>query len=186
MFFASVLYNKLKTAKRGNMKIIKYPDPILRQKARPVPLEFIKSEEMKYMIRKLTQAMVKNNGMGLSAIQLGFPYDFFIYRKKDGSIHSLFNAKILARSGKYQVRGEGCLSIPGYRHDVKRSKMVVVTATTLEGKEVRLKEYNMMAAVLQHEIDHQNGILFIDRVKSKEKNKALKSLFGKTEEDLVD
>lgn len=167
------------------MEIIKYPDPMLRSGMNPVPLEVIKSEEMKYMIRELTQAMVNNDGMGLSAIQLGFPYDLFIYRKKDEFIQPLFNAKILARSGKYHVKQEGCLSIPGYRHDVKRSKMVVVTATTLEGKEIRLKEYKLMAAVLQHEIDHQNGILFIDRVKSKEKNKILKSLFGSIEGEII-
>ena len=164
------------------MEIIKYPDPILRSTVNTVSLEIIKSKEMKYMIQQLSQAMVRNNGIALSAIQLGFPYAFFVYRKKDGSIQPLFNAKILARSGKYRVRGEGCLSVPGYRHDVKRSKMVVVTAITSEGKEVRLKEYNLMATVFQHEIDHQNGILFIDRVKSKEKNKILKSLFGKIEE----
>lgn len=167
------------------MEVIKYPDQMLRSGMNTVSLEVIKSKEMKYMIQQLTQAMVANNGIAISAIQLGFPYDFFIYRKKDGSIHSLFNAKILARSGKYHVKGEGCLSLPGYRHDVKRSKMVVITATTLEGKEIRIKEYKLMATVFQHEIDHQNGILFIDRVKSKEKNKILKSLFGRIEEEIV-
>jgi len=167
------------------MEVIKYPDSILRSETKNVSLEVIKSKEMKYMIQQLSQAMIAHDGMALSAIQLGFPYAFFVYRRKDGSIYPLFNAKILARSGKYHVKGEGCLSIPGYRHDVKRSKMVVVTAVTLEGKDVRLKEYKLMAAVFQHEIDHQNGILFIDRFKSKDKEKILKSLFGKVEKEFV-
>ena len=167
------------------MEKVKYPDPRLRLMTKEVSIEEIKSEEMKDIISKLVGTMGKNDGMGLSAIQVGLSYKLLIYRKKDGSIQPLFNAKILARSGKYHVKKEGCLSIPGYRHDVKRSKMVVVTATTYEGKEIRLKEYKLMAAVLQHEIDHQNGILFIDRIKSKEKNKILKSLFGKIEDEIV-
>jgi len=167
------------------MEIVKYPDSRLRSKTEEVPIEKIKSGEMQDIISKLVGAMVKNNGMGFSAIQVGLPYNLLIYRKKDGAIQPLFNAKILACSGKYHVKKEGCLSIPGYRHDVKRSKMVVVTATTYEGNEIRLKEHKLMAAVLQHEIDHQNGILFIDRIKSKEKNKILKSLFGRIEGEIV-
>jgi len=139
-----------------------YGDPVLRRKSREV-------EEVNGDIRKLIDNMAKlmyqNKGLGLAAPQVGILKRAIIADVGDGLV-SLVNPKILWRQGK-DTMSEGCLSIPGINLEIKRSKEVIVEGLTKEGEKVQLGAVGLLARVLQHEIDHLDGILIIDRVPKK-------------------
>ena len=101
------------------------------------------------------------NGVGLAAPQLGILQRIIVFDAGDG-FHALINPKILQRKGS-QIGVEGCLSIPGLQGDVERAAEVVVKGLDQFGKPVRIRGEGLSARVLQHEIDHLDGILFIDR-----------------------
>ncbi len=116
------------------MKILKYPDPFLRNKAVDVTIEEIRSIKTKNFLTEMSHTMVQHNGLGLAAVQLGDPRNVFVYlATKKGDIKSLFNAKIITRSGKRKMLREGCLSIPNFKYDIRRSKMVVIIALDSNG-----------------------------------------------------
>jgi len=139
-----------------------YGDPVLRRKSREV-------EEVNGDIRKLIDNMAKlmyqNKGLGLAAPQVGILKRAIIADVGDGLV-SLVNPKILWRQGK-DTMSEGCLSIPAINLEIKRSKEVIVEGLTKEGEKVQLGAVGLLARVLQHEIDHLDGILIIDRVPKK-------------------
>jgi len=139
-----------------------YGDPVLRRKSREV-------EEVNGDIRKLIDNMAKlmyqNKGLGLAAPQVGILKRAIIADVGDGLV-SLVNPKILWRQGK-DTMSEGCLSIPGINLEIKRSKEVIVEGLTKEGEKVQLGAVGLLARVLQHEIEHLDGILIIDRVPKK-------------------
>lgn len=139
-----------------------YGDSVLRRKSREV-------KEMSGDIRKLIDNMAKlmyqNKGLGLAASQVGILKRVIVADVGDGLV-SLVNPKILWRQGK-DVMLEGCLSIPGINLEIKRSKEVIVEGLTKEGEKVQLGAVGLLARVLQHEIDHLDGILIVDRVPKK-------------------
>jgi len=139
-----------------------YGDPVLRRKSREV-------EEVNGDIRKLIDNMAKlmyqNKGLGLAAPQVGILKRAIIADVGDGLV-SLVNPKILWRQGK-DTMSEGCLSIPAINLEIKRSKEVIVEGLTKEGEKVQLGAVGLLARVLQHEIEHLDGILIIDRVPKK-------------------
>ena len=139
-----------------------YGDPVLRRKSREV-------KEMSGDIRKLIDNMAKlmyqNKGLGLAASQVGILKRVIVADVGDGLV-SLVNPKILWRQGK-DTMSEGCLSIPGINLEIKRSKEVIVEGLTKEDEKVQLGAVGLLARVLQHEIDHLDGILIIDRVPKK-------------------
>jgi peptide deformylase len=139
-----------------------YGDPVLRRKSREV-------EEVNGDIRKLIDNMAKlmyqNKGLGLAAPQVGILKRAIIADVGDGLVN-LVNPKILWRQGK-DTMSEGCLSIPGINLEIKRSKEVIVEGLTKKGEKVQLGAVGLLARVLQHEIEHLDGILIIDRVPKK-------------------
>lgn len=139
-----------------------YGDSVLRRKSREV-------KEMNGDIRKLidnmAKLMYKNKGVGLAAPQVGILKRVIVVDVGEGLV-SLVNPKILWRQGK-DVMSEGCLSIPGINLEVKRSQEVIVEGLTKEGEKVQLGAMGLLARVLQHEIDHLDGILIVDRVPKK-------------------
>ena len=139
-----------------------YGDPVLRRKSREV-------KEMSGDIRKLIDNMAKlmyqNKGLGLAASQVGILKRVIVADVGDGLV-SLVNPKILWRQGK-DTMSEGCLSIPGINLEIKRSKEVIVEGLTKEGEKVQLGAVGLLARVLQHEIDHLDGILIVDRIPKK-------------------
>ena len=150
------------------LKIREYPDPILRQKSKPV-------EKWEKDLHKLIDDMMGTlnavPGLGLTAVQVGVPVSLFIYDENlsgEGPARNysvLINPEIVSQEG--EIKGEeGCLSIPYYRDTVVRSSVVRVKGFNREGGSVDITAEGLLARVFQHEIDHINGVLFIDRLSS--------------------
>ncbi len=141
--------------------IIEYPADILRQKAEKIADP--KSQEIRTLILDMLETMEDNgNALGLAAPQVGVSVRLCII-KIDRKTHILINPKIVSKSWKKEVSEEGCLSFPGKFIPVKRSKKVTVKTLNKEGEKITIKADGIFARALQHEIDHLDGILFIDR-----------------------
>jgi peptide deformylase len=139
-----------------------YGDPVLRRKSREVK-EI--NGDVRKIIDNMAKLICKNKGLGLAAPQVGILKRVIVADVGDGLV-SLVNPKILWRQGK-DTMSEGCLSIPGISLEIKRSKEVIVEGLTKEGEKVQLGAVGLLARVLQHEIDHLDGILIIDRLPKK-------------------
>lgn len=142
----------------GAEEIVRYGSKVLTEQTQEVA-EI--TDEIRDMINHMYEVMVESNGVGLSANQIGKPLRMFVYDAGEGQ-HALINPKILKRSGS-QVGNEGCLSIPGLFGDVDRSETVIVQGLDETGKKVKITAEGFLAKIFQHEIDHLDGKLFIDR-----------------------
>lgn len=131
----------------------------LRQKSLPVKKI---DAEVRSFISQMQDIMKKNDGIGLAAIQIGNPLRVVVCEVND-KIYSLINPEIIKLSSKTSVLEEGCLSLPNFYGEVERPEKIIVKATNLEGKKIKLKAFGLLARVLQHEIDHLDGVLFIDK-----------------------
>ena len=141
------------------MEIIIHPNKILREKTQKV--EKI-DKEIKKLIKEMKKIMIQNKGVGLAANQIGKNLSLFIaYDNK--KFYTFINPEIVKFFGKEKVMEEGCLSIPGLWGQIKRHEGVVVSYQDLFGKKKKLKAKGFLAQIIQHEIDHLNGILFIDK-----------------------
>src|SRR5450756_1538756 len=142
-------------------KIVLLGDPILRQKAKRVT-RF--DESIQQLIDDMIETMRDAPGAGLAAPQVGVPLRIAVIEVED-VVTVVCNPEIVEMEGEYEPE-EGCLSVPGYVANVKRAFKVVVKAKNRRGKEIKIKAEDLLAHVLQHEIDHLDGILFIDRLPS--------------------
>ena len=140
------------------------PDPVLRRKARRITALDAKIQKL---IDDMLETMPASSGVGLAAPQVGVSLRLIVIGLPDEEPMALINPEIVKRTGVREV-DEGCLSVPGYRGKVKRSNTVTVRARDREWKEFRLKGTDLLAQVLEHEIDHLNGVLFIDNLASPE------------------
>ncbi len=144
------------------------PDPILREKAKRIKTF---DANLRKLASDMLETMHANAGVGLAAPQVGLSIRILVAEyvpdpkeRERGFKVALCNPEIVKASDKTETAAEGCLSIPGWIGDVPRHYQITVKAQTPEGKEVRIKAEDYYARVLQHEIDHLNGILFTDRV----------------------
>ena len=144
-------------------EIVEYPNPILQQPASPVTEEEFGTEELTGLVNHMIAIINDIGANGLAAVQIGIDKALIVYRDKENDLLALCNPKILGRHGKVKSYEEGCLSSPGLRIDVRRSKEVIIRATTVAGEEVTFKEKGFPAIILQHEIDHINGITLAGR-----------------------
>ncbi len=142
-----------------------HPDPVLRRRAQPV-------RQIDASVRRLVADMVDtlrhNAGVGLAAPQVGVSLRVAVLEMPEEPVLVLINPTMVKRRGEYQVE-EGCLSYPGYRGEITRAQKVVVKALNLEGEEVRVKAEGLVAQALEHELDHLNGVLYIDHLESQDK-----------------
>ncbi len=144
-----------------------YGDPVLRKRATPV--QEITEAEIKLADDMLMTLYATGNGIGLAATQVGVLKRFLVvdisWDDEDEEFDPLllFNPEILSVEGEVVVE-EGCLSIPDVRADVKRPEKIAVKALSINNKEIQFEAGGLLARVLQHEIDHLNGTLFIDRI----------------------
>jgi peptide deformylase len=140
------------------LNILTYPDKTLSQAT--TPLDNIDGQ-VQEMIDGMANAMYEAPGIGLAAIQVGWDKSVLIYdispREESRDLHVLINPKIVNQEGQVISENEGCLSVPDFRADVKRSEFLTVEGHDREGKPVRLDAEGILAIVLQHEIDHLNG-----------------------------
>lgn len=148
----------------SKLEILTYPNKFLSKPTRE--LDNIDGEVQK-MIEQMSTAMYEAPGIGLAAIQVGWDKSVLIYdisRDENRSLHVLINPKVVAKEGEILSENEGCLSVPEFRADVQRAKSITVEGFDREGKPLKIDAEEMLAIVLQHEIDHLNGTLFIDRI----------------------
>lgn len=141
-----------------------YPCPVLRQKTRQLRSEELQKEEIQQLILDMEKTMKEDDGVGLSAPQVGKNISLVVINSEDG-ILVLINPKILRKSWKKELLEEGCLSLPEVFGLVKRSVKIKLVVLNKKGKKIKFKASGLFARVIQHEIDHLNGVLFIDRAK---------------------
>ena len=141
------------------------PDPVLRQKAKRVRNM---DESVEKLIDDMVETMPAVSGVGLAAPQVGVPLQVAVIGIPDEELIVLINPEIVKRSGE-RIVVEGCLSIPGYRGEIKRSVSVTVKGRDRHWRKVRLKATEFLAQALEHEIDHLNGVLYIDHMESPDK-----------------
>ena len=137
-----------------------YGDPILRQVAAPVR-EI--TPEITGIIADMTETMWHQVGIGLAAPQVGLPHRILVMDDGKGGAEAFINPLIESRSGAVREE-EGCLSLPGIFGVVERSKTVTVKALDASGRSVSFEAGGLRARIVQHELDHLDGILFIDRL----------------------
>ena len=138
------------------------PDPVLRQKSKRVKAI---DGSIKKLISDMIETMHSASGAGLAAPQVGVPLRVIVIGMPEEEDIVLINPQIVRRKGERSVT-EGCLSVPGYFGEIKRAESVTVKGRDPKGKEIRIKASELLAQALEHEIDHINGVLYIDHLES--------------------
>ncbi|MFN0052787.1 MAG: peptide deformylase [Planctomycetales bacterium] len=159
------------------MQIIHYPHPALRWKSSPITRI---TEELRDIVRQMFELMYASEGIGLAANQVGLPYRVFVLnltgkREEADQEHVFINPEIVGRKGS-QEGEEGCLSLPKLYGQVRRANEVVVEAFDLEGRGFELTIDDLGSRAIQHESDHLDGVLFVDRLTESGKREAASAL----------
>jgi peptide deformylase len=154
------------------LEIRQYPDPILRQTAKTVDKI---DGDLQRLIDDMFETMYAAPGLGLAAPQVGRSIRLFVYdlsvaeEGKKGSPMVMINPEFVSQTGKAN-EDEGCLSVPEYRESVIRAARAAVRGMDRDGKEITVEGEGLLAKLLQHEMDHLDGKLFIDRLSSLKRN----------------
>jgi peptide deformylase len=147
------------------LPILPFGNPILRQKSKRVSTI---NGSIQKLIDDMIETMRGANGAGLAAPQIGKLLRVIVIGLPEEEPFALINPQIVKKSGERKVV-EGCLCLPGYRGEIKRAVSVIAKGRDRHGEEVHLKAENLLAQILEHEIDHLNGILFTDHLDGKGK-----------------
>ena len=143
------------------LKVRKYGDPVLRRRAAEIAEV---TPELRRTIADMIETMYDEVGIGLAAPQVGIPLRLMVVGHEEGrEPRALINPVIVDRGGTVTAE-EGCLSLPGIFAQVTRSEWVEVEATDVDGRPVKMRGRGLLARVFQHEVDHLDGVLFIDRL----------------------
>ena len=145
--------------KTETLPVVKYPAPVLRKKAAPAKRV---TTEIAHFLEKMFATMYESNGVGLAAPQVGISLRIIVVDFGEGPV-SVINPVIIEREGS-QTGVEGCLSFPDLHGEVTRARKITVRGVDKNGKKIVLSGEDFWACAMQHEIDHLDGILFIDRV----------------------
>ena len=159
--------------------ILNFDQPVLRQKAKKVARV---DTSIQRLIDDLAETMLAAPGAGLAANQIGVPLRVCVVKGDDNQIWGLVNPEIVKHDG-VQVGYEGCLSYPGWVGEVARYETVVVKGRNRRGKEVRIKSSGFTARAFQHELDHLEGVLFIDRLTSLDTLRRVEDLESEQEQE---
>ncbi len=145
-------------------EVVKWPEPVLAQKGTPVT---VFDAELKQLVEEMFESMYAAQGIGLAAPQIAISKRITVidvsFKKNPAEKIVLINPEIIDRKGK-QVEEEGCLSLPEIREKVQRASWVKVRAQDASGEWFELEGEELLARAIQHEIDHLDGVLFIDRL----------------------
>jgi peptide deformylase len=152
------------------LPIRKLGDPVLREPCRDVE---VFDELMKRLHRDMLETMYDAPGVGLAAPQIGLSLRFFVYDANDGNGPGAVANPVLSGHDGEQVEEEGCLSIPNLWYPTNRALRVRVTGQDLEGQPISLEGEGLRARIFQHETDHVNGLLFIDRLSEEDRRQAM-------------
>jgi peptide deformylase len=141
-------------------KIYCLPEAVLKQKAKKAPKI---DASIRRLIADMIETMIQAEGVGLAAPQVGKSLRIAVLQMPEEEPFAIVNPKVVKRAGERLVM-EGCLSVPGYQGEVNRSVSITVKAFDENDKEIRIKATGLLAQALEHEIDHINGVLYIDRI----------------------
>jgi len=171
------------------LTILEYPDPFLREKA--LPVETI-NETVTALVEDMGETMFDAPGVGLAAPQVGSDKRIIVYNPHAGDpeadealkeYKAIINPEIIASSGSIVSEKEACLSVPDYNSNVKRFESVTVTGLTADGEKLQFDARGILAIIMQHEIDHLDGILYIDRISSLKRAMYKKKMDRKAKEN---
>lgn len=145
-------------------EILKYPDPRLREVAKPVEQV---TDELRTLIDDMAETMYASKGCGLAATQIGVDKRIFVVdcagEDEPSQLMAFINPEIVETDGS-QTWDEGCLSFPGVSEEIKRAERVKMRALDRSGKPFEIEADGLLAVALQHELDHLNGVLMIDKL----------------------
>ncbi|MGB0757038.1 MAG: peptide deformylase [Patescibacteria group bacterium] len=146
-------------------KVVLYPSSVLTKKAREITMDEIDSGDIAILAQNMRELMTRANGVGIAAPQIGEAIRMTVIDAADGSgFHVLVNPKIISSSKLTTVAEEGCLSLPGIYGAVKRKRKVTVEYLDEHGNKKTLKAHPFLSRVIQHELDHLDGILFTSKL----------------------
>jgi peptide deformylase len=151
-------------------QIRQYGDPALRLKANEV-VDF--DDDLRRLVERMTTLMQEAQGVGLAATQVGVLRRLFVFQPGEDGPRVIVNPVIVERADESESDGEGCLSLQGVRVPVERSVSVVIEGKDEAGADVRLELDEYAARVAQHELDHLDGVLIIDRTDDEHRKEAL-------------
>ncbi len=147
----------------------KKEEEFLRAKTKEVDLKAVDKKELRELIRDMRRAMRQANGIGLSANQIGIDKRIFVAQIEDPNgrpkFYAVINPKITKKSSPKHPLEEGCLSVPGVYGIVDRYEKVVLEGFNPSGRKIKIKAWGLLAHIFQHEVDHLDGKLFIDKAK---------------------
>lgn len=145
------------------LKVLTYPDPVLKQVCEPI--EEINSE-IETLISNMVETMYEDDGVGLAAPQVGHSIRLITLDQtgpnERAELRVILNPEIIEHQGTVDSR-ESCLSVPAFSVTIKRHEKVIVTGLNEKGKKVKIEADGLLAIILQHEIDHLDGITIVDR-----------------------
>ena len=152
----------------------KYGDPVLRSKARAIE---VFDDALREEIARMGALMHDSMGIGLAATQLGTLHRVLVYRvEHDSPVNALVNPRLEWAGSEKEWMEEGCLSLPGVHVDVERPVRVRVRANDAEGEEIVVEASGLEARVIQHEMDHLDGVLILDRTPRDQRKEAMRVL----------
>ena len=146
---------------------------VLRKKLADYDFSKFSKKETDDLIRRMREAMKKANGVGLSANQIGLDLNVFVAQVKN-KFYAIFNPLIIASSEEEIIMEEGCLSVPEVFGNVCRSEKIILEGYDKNGRKIKIKAWGLLARVFQHETDHLNGKIFIDKTKDLHKYETIK------------
>ncbi len=158
----------------------KKDEKFLRKKTANFDFKKFTKKELDRLIKDMRETMKKANGIGLAANQVGLDMNFFVAQiqatgrrspeslaGQDQKFYAIFNPQIVKKSSETDIVDEGCLSVPGgYYGDVERPSKITLEGFDKSGRKIKIKAWGLLARVFQHEVDHLNGTLFIDKAKN--------------------
>ncbi|HLV67457.1 MAG TPA: peptide deformylase [Polyangiaceae bacterium] len=151
--------------------VLKYPDPRLREKAKPVEAV---TDEIRTLVDDMAETMYASKGCGLAAPQIGVSLRVFVVdcagEDEASDLRIFINPEIVESRGT-QTWSEGCLSLPGVSEEIKRAERVTVRALDRDGRPFELEADGLLAVAIQHELDHLNGVLMIDKLSALKRRK---------------
>lgn len=147
-------------------EVLVYPDPVLKQKSKPVAKV---DDAIRALVQDMTETMYAEEGVGLAAPQIGVHKRIIVIdaspRQEGEKLRVFINPELVEADGRTKYT-EGCLSIPGEAEEIERFQKVSVRALDLRGEPFELEAEGLLSIALQHEMDHLDGVLFVDRLSS--------------------
>ena len=158
---------------RALAQIRQYPDPVLRMEAKPVD-DF--DDDLRRLVERMSVLMIEARGVGLAANQVGILRRLFVFTPEDDEVAVLVNPVIVRRSDEVEIDDEGCLSLQGVLAPVERAVSIRIEGKNERGEDVGFDLEGFVARAAQHELDHLDGVLMIDRTTPEARREALATL----------